>query len=68
MKTVKLLITGMACQGCADSIGRLFDQEPGIKKATVSYEHSGADVEFDPDQLTAERLVKIVEGAGFGTR
>jgi len=65
MRSTKLIITGMACQGCADSLTRLFDKEPGITGASVSYELSAADIEFDPDQVNVERLREIVEVAGF---
>lgn len=68
MATIKLPITGMACQGCADSLARLFGKETGVKSAAVSFDLSAAEIEFDTDQVNVERLTEIVNGAGFGTQ
>jgi len=33
--------------------------------ASVSHENAKADVDFDPDQVSKQRLSEIVEKAGF---
>ena len=66
MENVKLSISGMACQGCADSLTRLFDKEPGVSSASVSFESSLAEITFDPAKVSETRLSEIVRGAGFG--
>ncbi len=65
MEKITLSVTGMSCQGCADGLSRLFDKEPGIAKALVSFDESVAALEFDPAKVTKARLSKIVEAAGF---
>lgn len=65
MTQVKLSVNGMACQGCADSLGRLFSEEPGISVASVSYEDEAATIDFDPNRVSEARLAEIVEAAGF---
>jgi len=65
MKNITLSVSGMSCQGCADSLGRLFDNEPGITNASVSFDESAAALEFDPEKVTKARLSEIVEAAGF---
>ena len=65
MTQVKLSVNGMACQGCADSLGRLFSDEPGISVASVSYEDKAATIDFDPDKVSEALLEEIVETAGF---
>jgi len=65
MTSVTLSISGMTCGGCADSLLRLFNQEAGVVAASVSHENAKADVDFDPDQVSKQRLSEIVEKAGF---
>ena len=65
METRKILVSGMKCEGCADSLARLFENEPGVSKVTVSYPLATADLTYDPDQVTTDRLSEIVKGAGF---
>jgi len=60
-----LTISGISCQGCADSLCRLFDKEPGISSASVSFEKSAAELKIDSDHIQKSRLSEIVEAAGF---
>lgn len=55
----------MSCQGCADSLKGLFDKEPGVHSANVSFDTTIAELEFDPDSVTLARLSEIVAKAGF---
>ena len=68
MENITLSVSGMSCQGCADSLGRLFDKEPGITNASVSFDESAAALEFDPEKVTEARLSEIVETAGFSVQ
>jgi len=68
MKNITLSVSGMSCQGCADSLGRLFVKEPGITTASVSFDESAAALEFDPAKVTEARLSEIVEAAGFSVQ
>ena len=65
MEKITLSVTGMSCQGCADSLARLFDKEPGISSVSVSYEKSSAELEVDAATVEQSRLSEIVEKAGF---
>ncbi len=68
IKKITLSISGMSCQGCADSLDRLFGQESGIANAAVSFEKCIAELEFDPIIVTEGRLCEIVTKAGFSVR
>ena len=68
MANITLSVTGMSCQGCADSLSRLFDKEPGIYSSSVSFEKGAAAVEFDDAKVTEARLSGIVEAAGFSVQ
>lgn len=65
MKTVTIAITGMSCQGCADTLARVLKTVPGVASATVSYPERRAAISFDARTVKPEALVTAVERAGF---
>ncbi|NQU57599.1 MAG: heavy-metal-associated domain-containing protein [Rhodospirillales bacterium] len=68
MTTIKLLVNGMSCQGCADSLTRRLTDEPGVTKVLVSLEYKTANVEYDVKKLTKTRLSEVVQEAGFSVQ
>jgi copper chaperone CopZ len=65
MKTVTIAITGMSCQGCADTLARVLRTVPGVQTATVSYPDKRAVIGFDARTVKTDTLVTAVERAGF---
>lgn len=65
MKSVVLQVQGMHCGGCAQSVKRLLEREPGVQSAEVTYETGEARVVFDPARLDERRLIAVVEGPGY---
>lgn len=65
MHSVVLKIQGMHCGGCAQSIKRLLEREPGVESAEVSFEAGEARVRFDPGRLAPARLVGLLEPPGY---
>ncbi|MGC8521920.1 MAG: heavy-metal-associated domain-containing protein [Steroidobacteraceae bacterium] len=65
MQSVVLKIQGMHCGGCAQSIKRLLEREPGVESAEVSFEAGEARVRFDPSRIGAERLVSVLQPPGY---
>ena len=65
MKSVVLKIEGMHCGGCAQSVKRLLEREPGVQSAEVAYETGEARVQFDPAQLDERRLIAVVQQPGY---
>lgn len=65
MHSVVLKIQGMHCDGCAQSIKRLLEREPGVESAEVSFETGEARVRFDPARLGPDRLVRMLEPPGY---
>jgi Cu+-exporting ATPase len=61
---VELPITGMTCASCANRIERKLNKLDGVT-ATVNYATEKAQVEFDPVALAPERLVEVVQAAGY---
>lgn len=65
MKSLKIAVDGMSCQGCADSLTRLFSNEPGVNTASVSFDNKQAEIDYEPSQVSVLRFSEIVESAGF---
>lgn len=68
MQKITLSVSGMSCQGCADSLSRLFDKEAGISENAVSYDDSAAKLTFDPAKVSENRISEIVTAAGFAVQ
>ncbi|OAF12437.1 MerR family transcriptional regulator [Bradyrhizobium centrolobii] len=65
MKTALFKIGGMHCDGCARTIAAVVSAEPGVQKATVSFNAQEARIMFDPQATDEERLVVAVQKAGY---
>jgi copper chaperone CopZ len=65
MKSVTLNIEGMHCNGCAQTVKALVGSEPGVRTAEVSYPDRQARVLYDPQVLSEDRLIEIVEKGGY---
>ncbi|MDI5985916.1 cation transporter [Halomonas sp. M4R5S39] len=65
MQTVKLTIKGMHCDGCAEIVRHVLEQQPGVKGCSVSHANGEARVAVDTTQTPAERLAEAVRGAGY---
>lgn len=64
MKTVTLSITGMNCEGCANSVKSALSQLAGVHDADVSLAEKKVVLEID-DTVEATDLVGAVEVAGY---
>lgn len=65
MKTVTLNIDGMHCDGCASNVQSLLERQPGIRKAAASFKDKQARILYDPQAVTEDQLVNLVERGGF---
>jgi P-type Cu+ transporter len=59
-----LPIQGMTCASCANRIERGLNRLEGVS-ASVNYATEKASVEYDPAEVTPERLVEAVEAVGY---
>jgi len=60
---LELLITGMTCSHCAESVGRAIAECSGVRSAEVNLKRGRAIVMGD--NLDHERLMAAVEGLGY---
>lgn len=65
MKSLILIIRGMHCDGCAETIKALVAREPGVKNVAVTFAGGEARILYDPATVSEDRLVTVVERPGF---
>ncbi|NGQ96786.1 copper-translocating P-type ATPase [Brevibacillus sp. SYP-B805] len=64
-KQTTLQISGMTCAACAFRIEKGLNKLPGVTKATVNFTMETAHVEYSPDSVTIEDMIKKVEKLGY---
>lgn len=64
-KTVQLKITGMDCAMCTNAIHKRLSQTDGIIKDDISYENGSAIITYDPEKITVEKIIKVIEAIGY---
>jgi Cu+-exporting ATPase len=67
-ETIDLPIEGMSCASCVARIESGLRGVPGVQDAAVNLATEKATVVFDPREADIERLVRAVEGQGYGVR
>ncbi|MDD4336106.1 MAG: cation transporter, partial [Firmicutes bacterium] len=61
-------ITGMTCAACAARVERALGNEAGVASAAVNLAAETARVRYHPDQTSPDRLMEVIEAAGYGAR
>jgi Cu+-exporting ATPase len=61
-----LKITGMRCASCARKIEKTLTKMEGVRRANVNFAIGEAIIEFDPDVVTLEEIVRAIKGVGYG--
>jgi copper chaperone CopZ len=64
--TIAIPVSGMHCAGCSSRVQRALEQAPGVSSANVNLVTGSATVDFDPSSTSAERLVEVIRGTGYG--
>lgn len=62
---IDLPIVGMTCASCASGIQNGLSELPGVDKANVNFATSKATVQFNPEKVNSEDLVKSVKQSGY---
>lgn len=63
MTQVQLKINGMSCGHCVKAVERALDHVPGVQ--TRSVQVGSAEVTFDPQQTSADRLLDAIREEGY---
>ncbi len=64
IKTVKLSIKGMTCDGCAKGIEKSVASLKGINQNSVNYPKSEGDFSFDESIISKENIIQEIEKTG----
>ncbi|MGH8127196.1 MAG: heavy-metal-associated domain-containing protein [Gammaproteobacteria bacterium] len=65
METATFTIEGMHCEGCARIIESVLARQEGVQTCSVSYRSGSARVLFDPARGAREKIVHVIEKAGY---
>lgn len=60
MQKVKLNIFGMHCTSCAFNIDGELEDSEGVKESKTNYAKQIAEVTFDPEITSVEKLVSLI--------
>ena len=63
--TVTMAVEGMSCASCSARVQRALEVEPGVRDAVVNLLTHSATVRFDPELVSADRLLERVQAAGY---
>lgn len=62
---VTLDVPGMNCSLCPIAVAGVLRKQPGVQQATAELASKSAQIVYDPDQTTPERLARALSGAGY---
>jgi len=62
---VIVAIEGMSCTSCASGIKAMLKRTPGVISAEVSFERREADVEYDRERTTREKIIEAITKLGY---
>lgn len=65
IKTIILKIDGMTCNNCENRIQRELNRTEGILDARVSFVNSTAEITFDANLISMEKIESIIEELGY---
>ena len=68
MKTEHLIVTGMTCGGCVNSLTRALKSVAGVSDVNVLLATGETSVQFDEHLTSPEQLRLAVENAGYGIK
>jgi copper chaperone CopZ len=63
--TKNLVVHGMTCGNCAQSVEKKLSATPGVVKVTVDLAGANATVEYDTDLVTPEAIETVVRDLGY---
>ena len=64
----KIMVEGMSCQHCKQSIEGALQELPGMNKVTAYHNDGFVEVDFDENVLELETIVNEIEDIGFDVK
>jgi Cu+-exporting ATPase len=63
---ISIPLTGMSCASCAATVEKAISEIAGVSKANVNLASEKASMEYDPDKVKVETIIKAVSQSGYG--
>lgn len=60
-KIIRLKIDGMTCINCQNKIEKSLNSQEGVIRASVNFSKGTADIEYDENKISKEKIIKQVE-------
>lgn len=67
-KEITLVVDGMHCEHCAQTIEREVGRLNGVSKVHVVLRDNAAQVVFDPHKTSVDEIIKTISEAGFSAK
>lgn len=61
----KFKITDMHCSSCALTIDMDLEDLEGIKDVKTSYARMETEIEFDPEKISEQKILKTIKKSGY---
>ena len=58
-------VHGMDCATCPITVKTILKKQPGVEEVKVDFGKATAEVRFDPEKVSQERLAQAVTEGGF---
>lgn len=68
LETLTIAVGGMTCASCVAVVEKTLKSLKGVHDATVNLATERATVEYDPQKVNSEQLVRAIESAGYSAR
>ncbi|HEY9210894.1 MAG TPA: heavy-metal-associated domain-containing protein [Methylotenera sp.] len=68
MQTEHIIVTGMTCGGCVNSLTRALKAVAGVGDVNVTLATGETSVQYDENLTATEQLRSAVENAGYGIK
>lgn len=65
MRSIKLQINGMCCNGCAMSIENMLKTKEFINEAKVDFSSKTANVKFDQNKVKRQEIIEAITKVGY---
>ena len=66
MKTEHLIVTGLTCGGCVNSLTQALKNVAGVQEVNVILDSGETTVHYDENLSSVTQLKAAVENAGYG--
>lgn len=65
-ETVRIKTTGMHCHSCEMLVKMNLEEVDGVESAVADVASGVTEVVYDPGKVAPEKLVAVIEAAGYG--